>query len=290
MDWYAKSPTDYRNDTWGISLAAHGAYNLLIDHYMLYEAPLPADDHALSSIIGQPVEEWLLVKDEVLKFFTRRGEKLHHKRCNAELNSAYTKRKDGAARQKKYRKRLNPLVDVTHQSHVSNAPTGQDRTVHIEEPPIPPKGAPSEDLFSPTKKKKDSNLKVAEKYVEVWNDILGSIHKVSFPISATRVSHLRARVLEMGGPSKWKEYLEHITTSDFLMGKVAPGNGREEPFRLSFDWAINPTNFQKIIEGRYHPDKGNGEDKPLTKFEAEMKAWYLGGQVGPKPTQETAHG
>jgi uncharacterized protein YdaU (DUF1376 family) len=149
MDWYPKNPTHYRNDTWSLSLAGHGAYNLLIDHYMLYEAPLPADDASLASIIGKPLEEWMPVKEEVVKRFTRRGNRLHHKRCNAELNLAYGKRKDGAARQKKYRKHLIPLEGVTHQSHVSNGPTGEERIRKKKTPLwVPPKTPPPKKAVS----------------------------------------------------------------------------------------------------------------------------------------------
>ena len=68
MEWYPKSPADYRNDTWGLSLAGHGAYNLLIDHYMHFEAPLPIADQALASIIGTPIEEWLAVKGGTVSY------------------------------------------------------------------------------------------------------------------------------------------------------------------------------------------------------------------------------
>ena len=127
MEWYKKNPVDYRVDTWHLSLAGHGAYNLLIDYYYLHESPIPADDQALCSIIGKPLDEWLAVKEEILKLFKKKGQKLHHKRCNMELNLSYGKRKDGAKRQKTYRKRMKDNGEVTRQSSVSNAPRGEER-------------------------------------------------------------------------------------------------------------------------------------------------------------------
>jgi uncharacterized protein YdaU (DUF1376 family) len=127
MDWYKKSSADYRNGTWGLSLAAHGAYNLLIDHYMLFESPLPADDRALASIVGCALDEWQKVRDEVLPFFKTRNALLTHKRCEAELEAAYTKRKDGQVRQNKHRKALKVQDSVTPPSRVSHVPRGEEK-------------------------------------------------------------------------------------------------------------------------------------------------------------------
>ena len=72
------------------------------------------------------------MKDEVLKFFVIRNALVTHTRCDAELNTAYTKRRDGAARQERHRKLLKDKEPVTRPSRVSNAQedrTGKDKTV-----------------------------------------------------------------------------------------------------------------------------------------------------------------
>ncbi len=124
MDWFKSYPADYRDDTWHLSLAEHGAYKLLIDHYMHHEKPLPDNDRALASIIGVSVEDWILVSSNVREFFTQKRGKLTHKRCEEELNVSFDKRKDGKKRVAKYRKSLS---SVTHDKRVSNAPRGEER-------------------------------------------------------------------------------------------------------------------------------------------------------------------
>ena len=47
----------------------------------------------------------------------------------------------------------------------------------------------------------------------------------------------------------WENFFEYINESDFLMGRTGQKNKR--PFKASFDWIINKTNFVKIIEGNY---------------------------------------
>lgn len=48
----------------------------------------------------------------------------------------------------------------------------------------------------------------------------------------------------------WSGLFTHIRESHFLMGRSPSMTG--EPFRLTFDWLLRPTNFAKVIEGNYH--------------------------------------
>jgi len=127
MEWYERRPTDYKEDTWHLTLAEHGAYNLLLDHYYSNEAPLPDNDRALSSICNCPLEEWLAVKPAVIKFFKVKNGKLRKTKCDKIISESFKKRQDGAKRAANYRKRK---TGVTRDERVSNASTGQDRTGH----------------------------------------------------------------------------------------------------------------------------------------------------------------
>ena len=75
--------------------------------------------------------------------------------------------------------------------------------------------------------------------VKVWDD--------------TRQSMLRKRWREDAKRQSldyWRRLFAHCAKSDFLMGRAVGSNGR--PFQLSLDWIIKPTNFAKIIEGKYN--------------------------------------
>lgn len=49
----------------------------------------------------------------------------------------------------------------------------------------------------------------------------------------------------------WRYFFENdVRASEFLMGKAQPMNGHV-PFRADLGWLVNPTNFAKIIEGKY---------------------------------------
>lgn len=75
--------------------------------------------------------------------------------------------------------------------------------------------------------------------VRIWND--------------NRKAKLRARWKE--DPKRqslewWGKFFGYVAESDFLTGKTASA-GRP-PFELDLEWIVSPTNFVKIIEGKYH--------------------------------------
>ena len=85
--WYPRYVADYKMDTFGLSLAEHGAYCLLLDDYY-YRGFLPSDPIHLYNICNSHVSEEQQAIDKVVeKFFERRGDRLHHKRVEAELEN-----------------------------------------------------------------------------------------------------------------------------------------------------------------------------------------------------------
>lgn len=77
----------------------------------------------------------------------------------------------------------------------------------------------------------------------------------------TRADHLRARWRETAAKRKWasqqqgRNYFRRLFTfcrrSPFLMGKTTPTMGRR-PFQFELEWLVNPTNWARVHEGRYH--------------------------------------
>lgn len=75
--------------------------------------------------------------------------------------------------------------------------------------------------------------------VAVWND--------------TRSKYLKTRWREDTKRQSldwWRKFFTYIGESDFLMGRTTPGKDRQ-PFIVDLEWIIRPTNFAKIIEGKY---------------------------------------
>lgn len=51
--------------------------------------------------------------------------------------------------------------------------------------------------------------------------------------------------------SFWEKFFKHVSTSQFLIGQVA-GSGERPPFVATLEWLVKPSNFVKVLEGKYH--------------------------------------
>ena len=61
---------------------------------------------------------------------------------------------------------------------------------------------------------------------------------------------LRARWREHPALELWEQYFAIVKRSRFLTGKTN-GHGERPPFLADFEWLIKPSNFVKVMEGRY---------------------------------------
>ncbi len=76
---------------------------------------------------------------------------------------------------------------------------------------------------------------------EKTNGIFGIIR---LPISEKRKGMIRARIREYGEQS-FREVIDKASASSFLKGQNA------RSWKMSFDWMIKPTNYDKILSGNY---------------------------------------
>jgi hypothetical protein len=85
--------------------------------------------------------------------------------------------------------------------------------------------------------------------VEVWNDTRAGYlrqrwREVAIELSADKAA-TNQDVLNW-----WAEFFAHINKSKFLTGRTNDKGGRT--FAADLEWIIKPSNFAKIIEGKYH--------------------------------------
>jgi uncharacterized protein YdaU (DUF1376 family) len=88
FDWYPLEPRAFKKKTAHLNYAEVGAYQRLINEYMMtFEGPLPDNDAALARISGGTLDEWLAVAPVVRAFFETSNGKLIHSRCEEELHT-----------------------------------------------------------------------------------------------------------------------------------------------------------------------------------------------------------
>lgn len=123
MDWYPWYSGVHKADTLHLTLAQEGAYRRLIDHYMETRLPLPEDAVSLSRIVGVSTEEWSAIADQLLGMFVEKGGKLHHKRCDIELE-----KQDGLSKTRSKVAKAAAEKRKQSQNHACNSQANTERS------------------------------------------------------------------------------------------------------------------------------------------------------------------
>lgn len=79
----------------------------------------------------------------------------------------------------------------------------------------------------------------------------------------SRADHLRARWRETAAEKRWESEADgiafmrklfgYVGRSRFLTGKSKSADGRA-PFQCELAWLVEPMNWAKVIEGKYHEE------------------------------------
>lgn len=167
-------------------------------------------------------------------------------------------------------------ADLTQAEETTNAPSVSDalareekrREEEQEKQPtvvgaLPAEDPPSLSLVSPRPKGPPDcpHLEV----LALWGEVLPAMpqHLPSMWRGA-RADHLRARWRETAVEKGWTdqqqglEFLRrlfgYVGQSKFLTGRCRPSDPGRSPFVAELEWIVNPTNWAKLIEGKYHQE------------------------------------
>ncbi len=151
-----------------------------------------------------------------------------------------------------YRLKIQDLVGVGHdmpQGTAGDAPgVGHDVPTNQEVKPVnKPITVDDAKTASPTLRCPHQEI------IDLYHEILPMGTKVRI-WNSTRSKDLKTRWRESPKHQSinfWKGLFEYCAQSPFLTGQIPPSNGHTQ-FVIAFDWIIKPTNFAKIIEGRFH--------------------------------------
>ena len=85
--------------------------------------------------------------------------------------------------------------------------------------------------------------------VEVWNAARQGYLRQRWREVATELG--KDKPATVSAVLEWfDDFFGHINKSKFLIGKVNNKDGR--PFTADLEWILKPSNFAKIVEGKYH--------------------------------------
>lgn len=88
-----------------------------------------------------------------------------------------------------------------------------------------------------------------DEILALYHDVLPKCPRV-LKWTDTRDRLLRARWREHPSLDQWKQYFSIVSRSRFLTGKTN-GHVDRPPFIADLEWLIKPSNFVKVMEGRY---------------------------------------
>lgn len=100
-----------------------------------------------------------------------------------------------------------------------------------------------------------------QKLIDFFNsETKGVFGLVRYPLSETRKGQIRARIRQHG-KDEFIKAIKIACNSEFLKGQS------DRNFKMTFDWMIKPTNFEKILSGNYENRTSKTRRPPATDEE-----------------------
>ena len=103
------------------------------------------------------------------------------------------------------------------------------------------------------------------KVLELWAEVLPALPQHNPEMwKGARADHLRARWRETSILKKWpdqdaglayfRKLFRYVGTSQFLTGQARSTDPSKRPFTIELEWLVNPSNWAKVHEGKYHTE------------------------------------
>ena len=263
MHYYTFNIADYRKDTGHLSTLEHGIYRQLLDWYYLEEVPIPKETQTVIRRLRLGSDSDIQSLQNVLSdFFVLQDDGYHQLRCDDQIEKYHDKSEVNkvngklGGRPKKTQSVI--LANPTQSESKANKTLTNNHkpiTNNQEDTSIcPPDGEPEAKDSLPVCQHKavmdlyHQHLPTLRR-VEVWNETRKGYLKQRWREVAADIGQSRPATQE-AVLEWWAGFFQHINKSKFLTGKVNSKDGRA--FVADLEWIIKPSNFAKIIEGKYH--------------------------------------
>jgi uncharacterized protein YdaU (DUF1376 family) len=253
MHYYQFNIGDYQSHTAHLSELEDLAYRRLLDWIYLHEKPIPLEVNEVARNIRMRThcESIAIVLQE---FFIRTDSGWVSDRVQREIAKAGEKSQK-ASQSAKVRWDANALRTQSEGNATHN-------TLPITQNPLPI-----------TQNTIDTNICLPDggpvlpdcqhqAVIDLYHQQLPTLRRVEV-WNAARQGYLRQRWREVAaelGKDKpisasavldwFNDFFGHIQKSRFLVGKVNSKDGRA--FTADLEWILKPSNFAKIVEGKYH--------------------------------------
>jgi len=246
MHYYQFHIGDYASHTRHLSVPEDLAYRRLLDFYYLHEQPIKHRDIARQINMREFEQDVMTVLEE---FFLSTDAGFINPRADAEI-AKYKEfseaGKRGAA------KRWGTNGEANSPPNATPITTNNHKPITINHKPdidiCPPSGGLPNCDHEKVIALYHQHLPTLRR-VEVWNETRKGYLRQRWREVAEELA--RQKEVQVSDILDWfTEFFVHIGTSKFLTGRVNSKDGR--PFIADLEWILKPSNFAKIVEGKYH--------------------------------------
>lgn len=273
MNYYPFHLGDYTAHTAHLEPLEDLAYRRLLDQYYLREGPLPADIQATAKLVRMRAQA-ADVEAVLHEFFDLTDDGWRHRRCDEEIDRMRDKQaKARASAQASVEARRASAERSLSERRADAERSLAESPTDVELPtptPTPIVKETSKLTLAPARPASEAAESAAVldcphlEILALWGEVLPSLpqHKPAF-WNGTRSRHLRARWRETASERCWRtngdgmaffrKLFEYVGRSPFLCGK-ARSVGRP-PFECELAWLVEPQNWAKVLEGKYHQDE-----------------------------------
>ena len=237
---------DYKSHTSHLSILEDIAFRRLLDYYYLHEKPIKQRDIARQIGMREHEQDVLTVLNE---FFLSTDEGFVNPRADKEIakfKEFAEAGKRGAA------KRWGTNGEANSPPNPTPIATNNQEPITINHKPdisiCPPSGGLPNCDHEKVIALYHQHLPTLRK-VEVWNDARKGYLRQRWREVAEELA--KEKDVQVTDILTWfSEFFSHISQSKFLTGRVNSKDGRA--FVADLEWILKPSNFAKIIEGKYH--------------------------------------
>jgi uncharacterized protein YdaU (DUF1376 family) len=265
LPYYKRFPRDFLEGTIGLRWEAKAIYSILLDLIYIRDGRLADDPRYIAGVIGCSVKLWNNIKRELVEAGKIRVENglIMNARADCILEETRAYQEQQAANRRGGNPAKTPQ-DSAKSDYKIDKKSG--KTPKNSPPPNKNKGIEkrsSDHTESESESLVSNETREIRRRVEMGFQIfVGAAGRVTaWPVpkalSEVRRKKLEGRIRE-NGLDGWEEAVRKAEASRFLRGEA----GRT--FAFSFDWLVEPRNFQKVTEGNYDdkPTNGGGGSNP----------------------------
>ena len=253
MHYYQFNIGDYRAATAHLSNDEDLAYRRLLDMYYDTENKIPLDTQWVAKRLRLAVH---IVESVLQDMFVLHEDGWFHAKCDGLIQQYHAMAEKNRANGRLGGCKKNPVgIQVATDSQPIAKATINDKLEtnnHKNTDICPPDGGPEVKI-------PDCNHQAV---IDLYHQQLPTLRRVEV-WNAARQGYLRQRWREVAaelGKDKpttasavldwFNDFFGHIQKSRFLVGKVNNKDGRA--FTADLEWILKPSNFAKIVEGKYH--------------------------------------